>query len=149
MSEPIDNVLERITEYLGLGFSADRRLKLKADLMKRIIFLCHKWETGNYNVWLDKLSAFTNLSVRRTQENYLDPLITLGIIRFVNRDAGTIRFYGLDLQGISDTEIRHMGGAESKEELEARKKEFEIRAKKEKEGNEAEEQTKKVKEGKS
>jgi predicted nucleic acid-binding Zn ribbon protein len=84
--------LKAICDFLDLNEAKDGRLIVKADLMKKIIYLLSKWKTGNKRELIDKLSIYTCISTRKIREDYLQPLITMGILVEYNY---TLRFQGL------------------------------------------------------
>lgn len=90
MSE--EEALLKIHRFLGLD-TADKRLKLKAELMKTTLFLASQWKEGIKNEWISKIANRTCISTRKVRENYVEPLIDEGILR-ETRD-GYIQFVGL------------------------------------------------------
>jgi hypothetical protein len=84
--------LKEIYDFLDLNEPKDGRLVIKADIMKKIIFLLSKWKIGNKREWIDKLSVHTCVSTRKIREDYLQPLITIGILV---ETSYTIQFQGL------------------------------------------------------
>jgi hypothetical protein len=87
-----EDELSKIIRYLGLD-RIDGRLKLKADSMIKTIELTQKWKRGSKQEWVDKLANRTCISTRKIRENYLEPLITEGILRQLGND--NIEFVGL------------------------------------------------------
>jgi len=84
--------LSKIHRYLYLD-KVDERLKLKRDIMKRVIKLTSKWKKGTKQEWIDKIANRTCISTRKTRENYVEPLITDRILR--EHGNGNIEFVGL------------------------------------------------------
>ena len=84
--------LEEIYDHLDLNEAKDGRLVIKADIMKKAIYLMSKWKIGKKREWVDKLSIFTCVSTRKIREDYVQPLITIGILVEFN---DTIKFVGL------------------------------------------------------
>ena len=84
--------LEEIYDNLDLNDAKDGRLIIKADIMKKAIYLMSKWKSGKKREWVDKLSIFTCVSTRKIREDYVQPLITIGILVEFN---DTISFVGL------------------------------------------------------
>jgi len=58
-----------------------RQQKAKIENTKRVLKLTKSWNKGYYNVWVDWLSIPLGLSTRKIREDYLDPLISKGIIK--------------------------------------------------------------------
>lgn len=85
--------LEEIYAYLELDTVTDSRLRLKANLMKKVIFYTAQWKEGFGSDWIDKLANRSSVSTRKIKEDYLQPLITEGILEFSGR--GYIKFIGL------------------------------------------------------
>ena len=87
-----DDELSRINKYLGLN-DIDARLKIKADCMKKTLKYASIWHRGSKQAWIDKLANRTGLSTRKVRENYIEPLITEGILREYGN--GEVEFVGL------------------------------------------------------
>ena len=87
-----------IYHVLDLNEAKDGRLIIKANIMKKVIFLTSIWKSGKKLEWVDKLSILTCVSTRKIREDYIQPLITIGILSEFN---GTIKFVGLAKQGAS------------------------------------------------
>jgi len=66
--------------------------KNKQRLMERTISYVAKWHEGTYDAWIKRLSIRLNISTRTVRENYLDPLISEGIIK---RIGSELAFVGL------------------------------------------------------
>jgi len=98
-----DDVLAKIYAYLELDTATDQRLKLKSLLMKKVIFLTMQWKEGYLNEWIDKLANRCSLSTRKIRENYIEPLITEGILE--RRGNGRIRFVGLPDNAVMPCEL--------------------------------------------
>jgi len=92
-----DEILQDICEYLQLE-NVDYRLQLKADIMRRVIFLTYQWKEGLRNVWISKLANRTCISTRKIRENYIQPLIHEGILQ---ENSNRIRFAGLPIHAKS------------------------------------------------
>jgi len=88
-----DSTLDEIYKYLELDIALDQRLKLKSNLMKRVIYLTSLWHEGRLDEWIDKLANRCNISTRKCREDYLQPLITDGILK--RQSDGCIQFVGL------------------------------------------------------
>lgn len=84
--------LAKIFSFLELDKS-DGIVRKKAEIMKRVIQLTAKWKTGSKQAWIDKLANRTCLSTRKIRENYVEPLITEGILKQLG--TGNVEFYGL------------------------------------------------------
>jgi hypothetical protein len=84
--------LKKIYDALDLNDAKDGRLIIKADIMKKVILLTSKWKTGKKRELVDKLSIFTCVSTRKIREDYIQPLITVGILAEFD---DTIKFVGL------------------------------------------------------
>ena len=81
--KPIDyseTGLKEVYDFLDLNEPKDGRLVIKADIMKKIIHLTSKWKMGKKREWIDKLSILTCVSTRKIREDYIQPLITTGIL---------------------------------------------------------------------
>jgi predicted transcriptional regulator len=92
-------LLERETDlgkiYAHLGFDkiTDKRLQVKADIMKKVLSYCSEWKSGNEKQWTDKLANRTCVLTRKIREDYIDPLVSEGILE--KTSEGNIRFLGL------------------------------------------------------
>jgi predicted transcriptional regulator len=78
---------------LGFDKITDRRLQVKADIMKKVLSYCADWKKGNEKQWTDKLANRTCVSTRKIREDYLDPLVSEGILE--KTSEGNIKFSGL------------------------------------------------------
>jgi len=87
-----DKGLKDIYDSLDLNDAKDGRLIIKADIMKKVILLASKWGMGKKREWVDKLSILTCVSTRKIREDYIQPLITIGILAEFGDE---IRFLGL------------------------------------------------------
>jgi len=87
-----ESTLRAIYDFLDLNEAKDGRLIIKADIMKKVIFLTSKWEMGKKREWVDKLSILTCVSTRKIREDYIQPLITIGILA---EFGDAIKFVGL------------------------------------------------------
>jgi hypothetical protein len=87
-----DSSLEAIFEWLDLN-ACEGRLKLKANLLKRTIYLCSQWKKGKYDEWVNRLSVRLCLDARKVHEGYLYPLVVEGI--FKCNGNGSIEYVGL------------------------------------------------------
>ena len=67
-------------------------------LMKKVIYLTAKWKSGKKRELVDKLSVLTCVSTRKIGEDYIQPLIMLGILA---EFGDTIKFVDLSKQGVS------------------------------------------------
>ena len=93
-----ENSLRLVYDSLGLNEAKDGRLIIKADIMKKVIFLASQWNCGKKREWVDKLSVLTCVSTRKIREDYIQPLITFGIFVEFN---DKIKFVGLPKQEVS------------------------------------------------
>jgi hypothetical protein len=84
--------LRSIYDFLDLNEAKDGRLIIKADIMKKVIFLTSKYKIGKKREWIDKLSILTCVSTRKMREDYIQPLITMGILA---EFGDKIKFVGL------------------------------------------------------
>jgi hypothetical protein len=85
--------LAKIYDYFGLNSALDGRLIVKANIMKKTIFFCMQWTEGYEKEWIDRIATRTCVSTRKIREDYVQPLVTEGILqRFAH---GQIRFVGL------------------------------------------------------
>jgi len=87
------NDLYNIFNYLNLNEIKDGRLNIKANIMKKVIRYTSKWKNGNKNQWIHWLANRTCVSTRKIREDYVQPLISEGIL--VETAHGTIKFAGL------------------------------------------------------
>lgn len=86
------NVTE-IIKYLDLDIdNPNIGTKNKQRLMERALTYMKHWRIGTYTEWRDRLSLRLNVTVRTVRENYLDPLITEGIIK---RTGSYVTFQGM------------------------------------------------------
>ena len=94
MSEvkPRNKNLEDIYTYLGIFNTTDKRLLLKANLMRRVLEYVSEWKQDNKKIWIDKLATRLNLSTRKVMEDYVNPLISDSILE---EDRALIVFAGL------------------------------------------------------
>jgi len=90
--------LKEIYDFLDLNEAKDGRLVIKADIMKKVIHLASKWKTGKKREWVDKLSILTCVSTRKIREDYIQPLITIGIL---GEFSDAITFLGLNKLEVS------------------------------------------------
>jgi len=87
-----EEALSKIHRFLGLD-TADKRLKLKAQIMKTTLFYASQWKEGIKNEWISRIANRTCVSTRKIRENYIEPLIDEGILRETR--GGHIQFVGL------------------------------------------------------
>jgi len=85
--------LSKIYAFLGFDRINDKRLQVKADIMKKVLSYCSDWKSGNEKQWVDKLATRTCVSTRKMREDYIDPLVSEGILE--KTSEGNIRFIGL------------------------------------------------------
>jgi len=100
-SKPIEyseSELKEIYDFLDLNDAKDGRLIIKADIMKKVIHLMSKWKVGKKREWVDKLSILTCVSTRKIREDYIQPLITVGIL---GEFGDAINFLGLTKREVS------------------------------------------------
>jgi hypothetical protein len=100
-----------VHRFLGLD-TADKRLKLKAEIMKTTLFLTSQWKEGIKNEWISRIANRTCVSTRKIRENYIEPLIDEGILKETRN--GYIQFIGLPNGAEMPTELTH---SELQEEL--------------------------------
>ena len=93
----IEDNLKVVFDFLDLNEAKDGRLIIKADILKKIIFLTSKWKMGKKREWVDKLSILTCVSTRKIREDYIQPLITIGIFA---EFSDAIKFVGLPKQEV-------------------------------------------------
>ena len=93
MIESEFQVCERINKHLGLDSTPDARLKVKADIMKDVIYYGCIWKEGIYSVWINRMSIRCKVSTRKIREDYIAPLIDEGIFKL---NGGTIAFVGIE-----------------------------------------------------
>ena len=85
--------LNEIYNYLDLNDAKDGRLQIKAEIMKKVIRLTSKWKSGDKNQWINQLATRTCVSTRKIREDYIQPLISDGILAELGN--GLIHFVGL------------------------------------------------------
>src|SRR3989337_1066595 len=85
--------LNEIYNYLDLNDAKDGRLNIKAEIMKKVIRLTSKWKNGDKNQWINLLATRTCVSTRKIREDYVQPLISDGIL--TETGQGIIQFIGL------------------------------------------------------
>lgn len=79
------NEVNKIIKYLDLNIeNPNIGTKNKQRLMERTLSYLKKWQTGSYEEWINRLSLRLNLTVRTVRENYVDPLISEGIVKKVS-----------------------------------------------------------------
>lgn len=116
-----EDQLSKIYRFLELD-KADGRVKLKADTMKKVIELTSKWKKGSKQEFVDKLANRTSLSTRKIRENYIEPLITEGIL--IQRGNGYIEFAGLPDNAEMPLELTSEQLAEELEEENEKRREL-------------------------
>ena len=68
-------------KYLDLDKEGPNRgTKNKQDLMIRTLQYLFKWKEGTYNNWYRRLANRLGISPRTARYNYLDPLVSEGIV---------------------------------------------------------------------
>jgi len=90
--------LGKIYAFLGFDRITDKRLQVKADIMKKVLSYCSEWKSGNEKQWIDKLANRTCVSTRKIREDYIDPLVSEGILE--KTSEGNICFMGLPKSGV-------------------------------------------------
>ena len=86
------DLVSKSIEYLDLDrVGPNRGTNNKLELTKRTLYYISSWETGSVKSWTNKLSISLGLTPRTVKDNYLDPLIGVGIIR---KDGMQLRFVG-------------------------------------------------------
>lgn len=73
----------------------------KMRLMIRTLAYLKQWKSGSYDEWVARLSVRLNVSVRTVRDNYLDPLISEGIVK---RLGSKLVFKGLPEGDVGDAE---------------------------------------------
>ena len=86
-------ILFKISKYLGLDSITDGRLRVKARIMEKVIFLTYQLNEGKENEWIDKIATRTCVSTRKIREDYVQPLVTDRILQRIGN--GYIKFVGL------------------------------------------------------
>lgn len=77
-----DVALRNIIKYLDLSSGTPNiGTRNKRILMERTLVYLVEWHSGTYDEWINRLSLRLNLTVRTVRENYVDPLISEGIVR--------------------------------------------------------------------
>ncbi len=112
-------------DYLGLNMIADQRLKLKANIMKKAIYLCQQWREGNDGDWIDRIANRTCVSTRKIREDYINPLVTEDVLERAGN--GTSRFVGLPSgvgQEISERQMKEEWEEENAKRRELNKPEI-------------------------
>ena len=89
--------LNKIYVFLDLNDAKDGRLNIKADIMKKVIRLSSEWKIGDKNQWINRLANRTCVSTRKIREDYVQPLISEGIL--LETAQGFIQFVGLPRVG--------------------------------------------------
>ena len=80
--------------------------------MRHVLEYVSEWKQGNKKIWIDKLANRLNLSTRKVLEDYVDPLISEGILEEANR--GFLLFIGLP----SDVHAVELSPSQLRQELE-------------------------------
>jgi len=81
-NNPKENEVFKIIKYLDLNIeNPNIGTKNKQRLMERTLGYMKNWQTGAYEEWINRLSLRLNVTVRTVRENYVDPLISEGIIK--------------------------------------------------------------------
>ena len=71
--------------YLDLDKEGPNRgTKNKQELMVRTLGYLFEWKEGKYNDWIKRLANRLSVSTRTAKDNYLDPLISEGIVSRVS-----------------------------------------------------------------
>ena len=90
------NIVE-IIKHLGLDSeNPNIGTKNKQRLMVKALTLLKMWKTCNYDNGINRLSLRLNMTVRTIRENYIDPLISEGILR---KTGSQIVFVGIPDEG--------------------------------------------------
>jgi len=85
--------LLKISKYLGLDSVTDGRLRVKARIMEKVIFLTYQLNEGKESEWIDKIATRTCVSTRKIREDYIQPLVSDKILQRTGN--GHIKFVGL------------------------------------------------------
>jgi hypothetical protein len=88
----------KVIKYLDLNLeNPNIGTRNKQRLMERALAYMKKWRTGTHDDWINRLSLRLNLTVRTVRENYVDPLISEGII---HKTGSQLVFVGIPDEGI-------------------------------------------------
>ena len=89
----LDHEVYECVEYLDLHKEGPNRgTKNKQELMIRTLEYLHNWNEGIYNDWIRKLANRLSVTPRTVRDNYLDPIISEGI---VGRVGHKVHFNGV------------------------------------------------------
>ncbi|MHA1974137.1 MAG: hypothetical protein ACTSW1_14155 [Candidatus Hodarchaeales archaeon] len=95
-----DRRVQECIKYLGLDIQAPNYgTRNKQELMKQVISLTAKWDRGSYDKWVNLLSIRLGLQHRKVKQNYLQPLIGVGILL---RHGNYVVFNGLPMDAYQD-----------------------------------------------
>lgn len=88
----------KIIKYLDLNLeNPNVGTRNKQRLMERTLAYMKKWHTGTYDEWINRLSLRLNVTVRTVRENYIDPLISEGIVK---KMGSLLVFVGIPDEGV-------------------------------------------------
>lgn len=80
-NEKRDTRVSDSISYLGLDVQAPNHgTRNKQKLMTEIIHLTAEWKQGQYDQWINLVSIRLGLQRRTAKNNYIDPLIGVGIL---------------------------------------------------------------------
>jgi len=74
--------IENILKYLG-RLDLDSQGQVKDRHLGQVLTYCQMWKKGSLQALVDKLTIRCGISSRYIKENYVNPLITEGILRIV------------------------------------------------------------------
>jgi len=82
MSKTAPEEIEAILVYLG-RLDLDSQGQVKDRHLGQVLVYCQMWRNGRLQELIDKLTIRCGISSRYMKENYVQPLITEGILRIV------------------------------------------------------------------
>lgn len=88
-----DTEIRRVLSFIGVDDdNPNMGTKAKRNLFTKVLEFCISSKEGSYSSWVGLLSMRFNMSVRTVKENYIEPLIDLGIL---DRNSNKIRYLGV------------------------------------------------------
>jgi hypothetical protein len=88
-----DTEIKKILLFIGVDDdNPNMGTKAKRNLFTKVLEFCISNKEGSYSGWVGLLSMRFNMSVRTVKENYIEPLIDLGIL---DRNSNKIRYLGV------------------------------------------------------
>jgi len=82
MSKTASEEIEQILIYLGRK-DLDAQGQVKDRHLGQVLTNCQMWKKGSLQALIDRLTIRCGISSRYMKENYVQPLITEGILRIV------------------------------------------------------------------